>query len=434
MSSEKIKTDIPLAALGRLSKPEELELEAALADDPQLAAELREQEEIIAGLWHSSAPLQTIPRSAWGELQKRLQESKAEPPKATLQFTRWLGALGWAAALALGLFLWSDHHSTSAESAHATQAESGDPKTFTGTRVIESHPGSPEAERGTRARLKKVQQRLATALAERDSATLASQVIELYRPGESAIDSPEVRSQRLLNLLTAALGHDLQKLDEEVVSLIIEEGWLDLALQSLPEDAKVRHRTFPTDRFEDFDLLRSPEGEYFDPTSNFLWKLAPDGGGYLGSLAPEDLDLSRFSETSEIKEVEDPVLPDTLLADHSQAHGYLVRNEGGGSPSFILNGVDPSTDALTIRQGTRTAYLEPPLTAFNSDTGANFATGSNLDTSPGPLTPTFPAMMLSPQLMEIAESNSDQILWSEPFEVIRMDAQGNTSVILTTQP
>jgi len=437
MSPEKITHEIPLAALGRLSKSEEIELEAALADDPQLAAELREHEEIITSLWHSSAPLQTMPRSAWGELQKRLHESNARPSCPASQFTKWFGALGWAAAFALALFLWSNKNTSIKESTWAQQPDPEDTQTVKRTRVVGSHSNVSEAERNTRLRLSQMREQLATALAERDSATLASQVIELYAPGESDFDSPEVRSRRLLDLLTEALGRDLQKLDEESVSLIIEEGWLDVALQSLPEDAKIRHRTFPTDNFGEFDLLRSPKGEYFDPTSNFLWKPAPDGGGYLGTLAPADLDLSQFIEAGEIEESEDPSPTETLIADVPEARGYLVRNEAGGSPSFVLNGVDPSTDALTIRQGNRTAYLEPPLLASASPPqttiGENLP-GSNFTPSSNSFPPALTKFQPGPQLMEITENNSDQIKWSEPFQVIRSDALGNASVILTTKP
>ena len=423
MSSEKIKNDIPLAALGRLSKAEALELEAAIAEDPQLAAELREHEEIIAGLWHSAAPLQTMPRSAWGELQERLHKSKMDTPETSPHFSKWLGALGWAAALVLGIFLWTGEKSTPRESSQAI--EPGEGKTITKTRIIDSNPGATEAERAVRERLRKVQEKLTTALAERDSATLASQVIELYPPGESPVDSPEVRSQRLLKLLTEALGHNLQKLDEESVSLIIEEGWLNIALQSLPADATIRHRAFPIENFDDYELLRSPEGEFFDPSSNFIWKPAPDGGGYLGSLAPEDMDLSNFTNTPEIKEVEDPAPTDTRLADLPQPSGYLVRNEHGDAPSFVLSGVNPTTDAITIRQGSQTVGLEHPLLTFNASSAPLSATGNNIQGS---------SSISGPQLLEISDFNNSHIIWSEPFEVIRTNAQGKPSVILTTEP
>ena len=432
MSSEKIKNDLPLAALGRLSKPEELELEAALAEDPQLAAELREHEEIIAGLWHSAAPLQTMPRSAWGELQERLHKSKTDIPITSPHFSKWLGALGWAAALVLGVFLWTEEKSTPQE--HAQAHEAGEGKTITKTRIIDSNSGATEAERAVRERLKKVQEKLTTALAERDSATLASQVIELYPPGQSASDSPEIRSQRLLKLLTEALGQDLQRHDEEAVSLIIEEGWLDLALQTLPDDAKIRHRTFPAERFDDYGLLRSPEDEYFDPDSKFLWKPAPDGGGYLGSLAPENLDLSNFSNAPEIKESPDPSPSAPLLSDLSRPYGYLVRNEHGDSPSFVLNGINPSTDTITIRQGDRTANLAPPLLSFNAPVIASSLTGSNMQTSSNDIAASSLPNMSGPQVMEIVNSSSNPINLSEHFEVISTDAKGTPSVILTTQP
>jgi len=425
MNSEKINNDIPLAALGRLSKSEELGLEAALAEDPQLAAELREQEEIITGLWHSAAPLQTMPRAAWGELQERLHDSKTSPRKSPLQVTRWLGGLGWAAALTFGILLLNKQDPTPQEHTQKNTPENS--QTISETRIIDSYPGDTEAERKVRERLRKDQQKLATALAERDSATLSSQVIELYRPGESAIESPEVRSQRLLKLLTAALGHDLQKHDEEPVTLIIEEGWLDLALQSLPDDAKIRHRTFPSDRFGDFNLLRSPDGEFFDPVTKFLWKPAPDGGGYLGALAPEDHDLSDFSEAPEIKELEDPASSESLLADSSQAHGYLVRNDNGDAPSFILRGINPTTDTITIRQGNQIASLAPTLPGMIS---ATLGTSTNNLAVP-PL--SFPTTSPRPQLMEITNPNN-QFIWNQPFDIISTDSQGTPSVILTTEP
>ena len=130
-------------------------------------------------------------------------------------------------------------------------------------------------------------------------------------------------------------------------------------------------------------------------------------------------------DTAEIKEVEDPAPNDTRLADLPQPSGYLVRNEHGDAPSFVLSGVNPTTDAITIRQGSQTVGLEHPLLTFNASSAPLSATGNNIQGS---------SSISGPQLLEISDFNNSHIIWSEPFEVIRTDAQGKPSVILTTEP
>jgi len=454
MTAEELKDMLPLAALGRLSAQEEAELEAALADNPQLAAQLREHEDIITNLWHSAAPLQTMPRSAWNEMRAEMHSETTKIAPILTPFSKWFSRTGWAAAIALGFVLFFKKQPPALENSTVISSTDQEEQPLSPQKNATSKSITQSSEpRNRRDQITRLQKRLAEALANRDSATLASQIIELHRPGDSSTSDPETRSKRLLALLTEALQANLRKLDEETVALIIEEGWIDVALQTLAKDAVVRHREFPTDNFQDFNLLKSEEGQYYDPVSGFLWKPALDGGGFLGSLAPDDFDLSVFGKPSEDPSfeneqtvdhtVETEQAIDSRLAELSPAQGYVIRDANGGSSTFVLSGINPTLDSISIRQSGTSAPLDPtnllasnrPIVSTGNRTSGdalrNFASSGVIANSATPLISTENP---GPQLMEVSDFFTGSIQWNEPFEVIKTDSTGTETVILTSNP
>lgn len=96
-----IRDDLPLYALGSLDAEERAAVEAALAADPALAAELRQWTELV-GLMALDAP-DAVPAAARGRLLDRVRVSAAPKRTAARRRIAWQTPLAAAAALLLAI-------------------------------------------------------------------------------------------------------------------------------------------------------------------------------------------------------------------------------------------------------------------------------------------------------------------------------------------
>ncbi|YCM47010.1 hypothetical protein V2O64_24520 (plasmid) [Verrucomicrobiaceae bacterium 227] len=433
MTSLEFEEMIPLAALGKLTRQEQTSFETAMADNPDLATALREHEEIVAGLWQSASPLRTMPHSVWNEIKSEIN------PPSPVQFSApgvssWLG---WAAALMVAAiwFLMSQNTPDEANPAVGSQAlplGENTAKPDRSSRVVTSRPDSSRQRQ-----LFDLREKLRT-IRDADAASTASpRIVALRHPDSPILDDPETRTQRLMDLLTMALHDDLQRINEEKVTLVIEEGWPEAGL-NLPREAVVRHRNFPVEQAEMLGLLVSEENHFYDPASSMLWMPAPDGGGFLGERAPEDLDLTQFQHPLE----PEPQTMETQIANLGVPEGYLISaGQAGESPTFILNNVNLASDSFSVLQGGTVIPLKANSTSHFQ--------GSLADASVWPrdglAVPDDPAstigwmsdnyvgstiFVFDPTSFEPGPPFKADV----PFEVIKTSATGEESVILTNAP
>jgi hypothetical protein len=426
MTAKELEDKIPLAALGRLSSQELGELEATLAETPELALQLREYEDILGGLWLSAAPLKTAPGAAWDNIQRRTQNRSEK----TIPFAGNLSWLGWAAAVLIGVsWVVSSFFESSPVPGEPSISGKEDPvkntilpdkpvRSANPDRIARTPPTGPRARR-----LYELREKLQRFYDQRDAATSAPRITALHRPGAAIDTDRDSQGKRLMDLLTQALYEDIRRQNEEEVSLIIEDGWPEEGIQLAP-DALVRHRRFPVEEAAELGLLVSEEGHYYDSSSGFLWQPASDGGGYLGSLAPEGLDLTAFNEPEPAPDhANDTEIREAMA---SVPEGYLIEGDNGEAPVFIFNGVVSADQAISLRQGNNSVPLAPDPPITDAHGSANDSSSETQNSIAGNLVPSF-IFGLPPQA-------SASVDFSQPFEVITTDPNGQQSVILTTGP
>ena len=381
MKSEKIT----LRALDRLPPAVAHDLDSELAQNPELSAELRATEDAIAAVWHAASPLRSAPPEALAAIHKKLHPVRSRPALPIA-----LASLGWAAAIALA-FVQFTRPSTSpapATSAPTIAAENPTPEpSFQPlSRDIAPRPKRPRIEPDPQLETIRQLRHELIALRARKS---GPRIRQLHAPGSPPSTNPDERNRALIELLTAALTNNLARHIETPATLVVEDGWLGADFANLPEDGIIRHRAFPADHFSDYGLLRSEDGSFYDPASGLLWTPAQDGGGYLGRVAPTDLDLAFFDATPPAPPIVDPASP-AEIKDNPSGHlgqvaptdhavpsldkstppappivapappaeikaspsGYLVQSEEGDSATIIIenlpnDGVTPQLFATT---------------------------------------------------------------------------------------
>lgn len=337
---------ITLHALDRLSPTDAHEAEAAVAQDPELARQLREVEDIAAHLWHASSPLHSAPAEIWDSISEEIKGSPLKKRVVPLP----VALVGWAAALVLlAVLLFRDtpeNHSPSpsgstiAEDTDERVHDDGRPKARVPRSVNPPDPGperSPASPQKLRDQLRRLKERLAHY--EKTSKGTRPNIVSLHPPGSSTRRNPKESNTRVISLITEALARDLQRKNEVEVDLVIEQGWDSDLLKEATDEMVLRHRSF-LDATADLELLTSEDGRFYDPATEFLWTPAEDGGGYLGQRAGEELDLTAFVE-SIVTPDPDPDPEDPILAANDDPQGYLVEDPITQETTLLVEKIPP---------------------------------------------------------------------------------------------
>ena len=331
---------ITLRALDRLPPAEAREAEAAIAENPELARQLREVEDIAAHLWHAASPLHSAPAEIWENIEREIQPSPRRNASATLRNVTL--ALGWAAALVLLLVLLLRGEPSSRTDPPRETSRPADPLTPKphAPRGLPLPPKSPEqdrslspAERRLRAQLHDLRERLARFEEDPDSTATRPRIVPLHPPGISPPGDDNRAGAHVLSLITSALANDLRRRQERATDLVIEQGWKPDLFLDAPPDTLIRHRSF-LGAAEKLEFLIADDGRYYDPASGFVWSPAEDGGGYLGRRADPDLDLALFfpPEPSDEAPPRDPL----VAQDDPDPRGYLIEDPTTREATLIV--------------------------------------------------------------------------------------------------
>lgn len=354
-----------LRSLDRLPPEEARDFESRLAGDPALAANLREWEDTVTAIWHAASPLVPAPAGSLDAVRAGLH-----PVRSRRGLGVFLAATGWAAALVLAILLMNRPQtrpiakiSSVPEKVALSPAPVGAPAARDSR-----HETEPDGK------LHETIRRLQSELAASHSRGAGPRIRELRPPG--AAGRPGDQARALNALLAAALAEHLARQSESPAALTVENGWLDSIFAALPPGSVIRHRSFPAENYGQYQLLRSDDGEFYDPASNLIWSPAEDGGGYLGHVAEAGFDHSAFQSADPLSSPE----PDPPLDKSSPSpSGYLVQISDGGDATIIignlpLNGNLPQLVAST--DGGRTTIPLSGSQVWPGGDGTGFASFS----------------------------------------------------------
>lgn len=388
---------ITLHALDRLSPTDAHEAEAAVAQDPELARQLREVEDIAAHLWHASSPLHSAPAEIWDGIAEQIKESPSQKRVVSLP----LALVGWAAALVLLLVL-AFQPAPAPPTPTTTAPSEGDSNDGQDVRIanpssrpprsIGPGPG-PERSLASPQKLRAQLHRLKEQLARYENTSKGSRptIVSLHPPGTKSRPNPQDSNTRVISLITEALAHDLRRRNEVEVDLVIEQGWDSDLLREATDDMVLRHRSF-LEATADLELLTSEDGRFYDPATEFLWTPAEDGGGFLGQRASADLDLGAFVE-SIVSPDQDPGEGDPILANNDDdPQGYLVEDPLTHETTLLVDKIPPQppgSELIARVENANGDIQEIPVTPTAGDS----PTDGTLGLLTVPLPPGFTAGM-----------------------------------------
>ena len=316
-------------------------------------------------LWLAgSSPLTEAPAGSLDAVRLRLGLSHVSRRRYT---ARWLAAAGWAAAAALALVVWQQQHGPLIRQGgeepvppeHApTAVSTHSPPAGTGTLTALEDKASLRAElAGLRASFSDT---------THDKPGIHRPVIlELTPPGAAPAAGSR---ERVMELIATALENDLQRGTGSGAAgeLVIESGWADWSTASLPPGTTIRHRTFPSARAAELNLLAGPGGQFLDPATGWLW--SPDAGStdFTGQPAPAGLDRAAFAAP-----------PRAPGSSQLAATGYAITGSSGQT-IVALNNLPAVADGGSLRlagfaSNGQAVTLDVPLNASSLSDGWNFS-------------------------------------------------------------
>lgn len=305
--------------------------------DAALLGEARATREAAADVWLAVSPLRAAPPDVLHSVMEKIG-----PPASTAdrrhRFIPWIAASGWAAAVVIAVSLWPHwNHGQARTETVAVQGTGTAPSALFKNGAAPVAPASPE----TRPREKQLREelmRLRNTVADlRDEQSVsAPRVMSLSAPG-SIQRSPEETRERVWAVLTHALRTSLAAESgsaDDPVPLVIESGWLPNGFVVPDEDIVLKHRNFPEDSWREFGLLRSDEGDYYDPAHQILWLPDPaDMGGFIGTKAFEpEIDLAAYKRPDEVED-------EPKVARRREPEGFVIEDPVTNKAEVVIDRV-----------------------------------------------------------------------------------------------
>ncbi len=335
--------------------------------DPRLAAESRLTREAAADVWLAVSPLHIAPPEVLHAVMENIRPRAVNASPAH-RYLPWLAASGWAAAAGITLLLWPQSDPTHSA---VTAALSVSTK---GKTMLPPGPSEPPPTPATRdVRLRREIVRLQERLALMGNKTLpAPQVLGLHAPGAPRRTPEQVR-QRVQSILTAALRSALEAESgalSDAAELVIERGW------PVPYgDGAVRHRHFPESTWQELGLLRSENGEYYDPAKGTIWTAEPDGKSFLGRKTTAEENLAGFTAQPDPSAIPVPKprqIPEGFVIENAPERTAEVIIDQLPAPQVGMEHVIVLTDSA----GQTTTLPVPEMTS-ESELAQNNSIGAN---------------------------------------------------------
>jgi len=394
------REDATAKALDILPPGDEARSDPRLLRDPELLDEARLTREAAADVWLAVSPLRAAPSDVLHSVMARID---AKPPAGAKvkRFTPWITASGWAAAVVVAVSLWPQSQKGGSTKV-VVEKEVREAEAAPEVKIVSEGAGPRIAEREDR-RLRSELMKLRGSLARlSDEAVLtAPRVMSLSSPG-GVERSPEEARQRVWAVLTGALRTALEAesgAPNDPAALVIERGWLPEGVIAPEDGGVIRHRNFPESAWQDYGLLKSDEGTYYDPERELVWNKDEEGRGFIGRKATAADDLTAFRTAEETPAVatnqvrtepegfviEDPVtnkaevVIDQVPAPSEGMEHHVEWTDAAGVKGKIKLSSAQAAYATASKGGIQSAgaYAASPLVFQSPNTGAIQGVSSN---------------------------------------------------------
>jgi len=325
-----------------------------LARNPLLAAESRLTREAAADVWLAVSPLHIAPPEVLHSVMEEIRPHVAAT-SGRHRYLPWLAISGWAAAGIIAFLMWPKFRVTEPRAAaDLPVSASAEPMRPPALTELPALPATREVR--LRREIVRLQERL-TVL--NNGSIPIPRVLSLHAPGAPRRTPQEAR-QHVQSILTAALRSALEAesgAPADAAELVIERGW------PVPQgDAVVRHRHFPESNWQELGLLRSSNGEYYDPVSKTVWTAEPGGKSFLGRKSDEGDNIAEFK--MELHPSAAPVPKPRTLPE-----GFVIENVAEKTAEVVIDQLPPPQAGmehvivLTDSAGETTTLPVPETTA-----------------------------------------------------------------------
>ncbi|GAA5132037.1 hypothetical protein GCM10023212_44350 [Luteolibacter yonseiensis] len=324
--------DATARALDLLDPDDPANPDPRLFREPCLAAEIRTTRETAADVWLAVSPLHVAPAEVLPRLMAEISGSGTPARKKGFPMMPWLAASGWAAAAVVAIVLWPSETNLGLQNQREKLAE----ESFSSHADHQTKAEPLPASRENRIShdIARLQERLADA--RRDRGDLSPRVINLTAPGTVPRTEEESR-QRVRTILSHALRSTLEvesAASSDPATLVIERGWLPDGLPFPTDDGMIRHRNFPEHAWREMGLLRSEDGEFYDPEADIVWSADPEGRGFIGQKATADEDITRFNDHPDTS-------PRIATKPRTLPEGFIIKSAVDDTAEVVIDQVPP---------------------------------------------------------------------------------------------
>lgn len=334
------REDAMARALDLLPTDDPARSDPRLVRDAALVEEARATREAAADLWLAVSPLRAAPPDLLPSVMEKIGLPVVAANRRQRYFP-WIAASGWAAAAVVAVSLWPQRHAQGPlplPGAVAGQAPTKSPGAA-GNPVFPVVPQAEEIrspERQQRDELMRLRNLLADLREEQ--MVSAPRVMSLSAPG-SIEPTPEEARERVWAVVTHALRHSLVAGRGPASAgggqnLIFDAGLPD-ASAFADDETVLMHLNFPENSWQEHGLLRSDDGNYYDPAQQVLW--VPDGAGFgfFGKKTPEvEIDGEVYKAASEVQDI-------ASIERKNEAQGYVVEDPLTKKAEVFVDGVLP---------------------------------------------------------------------------------------------
>ena len=328
------REDAMARALDLLPTDDPARSDPRLVRDVALVEEARATREAAADLWLAVSPLRAAPPDLLPSVMEKIGLPVVTANRRQRYFP-WIAASGWAAAAVVAVSLWPQRHAPG-PGVVAGPAPTKSPAAA-GSPVFPTVPPAEEfrtPERQRRDELMRLRNTVAD-LREEQSVS-APRVMSLTAPGLIE-PTPEEARERVWGVLTRALRHSLVTGRGRASAgggqnMIFDAGLPD-ASAFADENTVLMHLNFPEDSWQEFGLLRSDAGIYYDPSQQVLW--VPDGAGFgfFGKKTPEaEIEAEVYKAGPEVQDI-------ASVGHRSEAQGYVVEDPLTKKAEVFVDGV-----------------------------------------------------------------------------------------------